>query len=81
MTDALALVQHALLLAALWVTVRVWLAVDRVVLRVSTVVLFCIGEYAWALLAFVVLCVAESAHQRFMADRRASGFYNGPWID
>lgn len=79
--DALPLLQHTLLLVAAWVTLRVWFAVDRVILRTSAFVLFCLGQYAWALLAFVLLCVAESAHRGLMAQRRAEGFYNGPWID
>ncbi|MBX9747229.1 MAG: hypothetical protein K2X34_10025 [Hyphomonadaceae bacterium] len=79
--DALSLLQHALLLAAAWAMLRVWFAVDRVILRVSVAALFCVGEYASALLAFILLCIAESAHRAIMAKRRAEGSYNGPWID
>lgn len=75
------LLQHALLLVAIWVLLRLWFAVDRVMLRVATIILFLVGQYAWALLAFVLLCVAESAHRGIMAKRRAAGFYNGRWID
>ena len=81
MSDALSLLQHALLLSSIWIVLRVWFAVDRTILRVSAVVLFCVGQYAWALLAFVVLCIAESAHRRIMAPKRAARIYNGPWID
>lgn len=81
MDDALSLLQHALLLVALWVLLRVWFAVDRIVLRVATIILFLVGQYAWALLTFVLLWVAESAHRGIMAKRRAAGFYNGRWID
>ncbi|MGE0046427.1 MAG: hypothetical protein AB7T08_11775 [Hyphomonadaceae bacterium] len=81
MNDALSLLQHALVLVAMWATLRLWFAVDRFVLRVGAVVLFCLGQYAWALLAFALLCVAESAHRGLMAQRRDAGFYNGPWID
>jgi hypothetical protein len=79
--DALFALQHALLLAAAWAVLRVWFAVDRVILRVSAVALFCVGEYAPALLAFTLLCIAESAHRAIMAKRRAEGSYDGPWID
>lgn len=79
--DVLALLQHALVLAAAWAMLRVWFAVDRVIVRVSAAALFCVGEYASALLAFSLLCIAESAHRAIMAKRREAGFYNGPWID
>ena len=81
MNDVLSLFHHALLLAGAWAILRAWFAVDRLVLRISTVILFCAGEYAWAFLAFVLLCIAESAHRGIMAKRRAAGFYNGRWID
>ena len=71
----------ALLLIGMWAMLRVWFAIDRVVLRISTVILLLVGLYAWALLAFVLLCVAESAHRGLMAQRRDAGFYNGLWID
>lgn len=75
------LLQHALLLVAIWVLLRAWFAVDRVMLRLATIILFLVGQYAWALLTFVLLCVAESAHRGIMAKRRAASFYNGRWID
>lgn len=81
MNDAVSFLQHALLLVGIWAILRLWFAVDRVVLRVSAVLLFLVGQHALALLAFVLLCVAESAHHGIMAKRRAEGFYNGPWID
>jgi hypothetical protein len=81
MTDALSLLQHALVLVAMWAMLRLWFAVDRVVLRVATFILFLVGQYAWGLLAFVLLCVAESAQRGIMAKRRAAGFYNSRWID
>ena len=81
MNDALSLLQHALLLIGMWAMLRVWFAIDRVVLRISAVILLLVGLYAWALLAFVLLCVAESAHRGLMAQRRNAGFYNGLWID
>lgn len=75
------LVQHALLLIAAWTILRVWFAVDRVVLRVSTAVLFCAGHYPLALFTFVLLCIAESARRGIMAKSRAEGSYNCPRID
>lgn len=81
MNDVLSLLQHALLLVGMWAMLRTWFAIDRLVLRISTIILLLVGLYAWALLAFVMLCIAESAHCRLMAQRRAAGFYNGPWID
>lgn len=79
--DLPSLAQHALLLAIAWGLLRVWFAFDRLICRVSTIVLFFFGQYGWALLAFALLCIAENAHLTLMAQRRASGFYNGPWID
>lgn len=81
MDSALSLLQQALLLVAAWAMLRIWFAVDRLVLRVTAAALFCVGEYAPALLAFILLCIAESAHRAIMAKRRAEGSYNGPWID
>ncbi len=80
MDDALSLLQHALLLVAIWAVLRLWFAVDRATLRVATIILFLVGQFAWALLAFVMLCVAESAHRGIMAKRRAAGLYNDQWI-
>lgn len=81
MNDALSLLQHALLLIGMWAMLRMWFAIDRVVLRISTVILLLVGLYAWALLAFVLLCVVGSAHRGLMVQRRDTGFYNGLWID
>jgi len=81
MSDPLSLAQHALLLIAAWAVLRVWFAFDRLILRASAIVLFCLGHYAWAFFAFVLLCIAESVHRGIMAPRRAKGSYNGPWID
>lgn len=81
MNDAPSLLHHALLLIGMWAMLRMWFAIDRVVLRISTVILLLVGLYAWALLTFVVLCVAESAHRGLMAQRRDAGIYNGLWID
>lgn len=75
------MMQHALVLVGVWALLRAWFAFDRLICRASTVVLFCLGEYGWALLAFALLCIAENAHRALMAQRRAGGFYNGPWID
>jgi hypothetical protein len=81
MIDLPSLAQHALLLIGAWALLRVWFAFDRLIYRAGTIVLFCIDQYGWALLAFVLLCIAENAHRALMAQRRAAGIYNGPWID
>ncbi len=81
MSAALPFLQHAMLLIAVWAMLCIWFALDRVILRTGVIVLFCVGQYAWALLVFGLLCVAESAHRGIMAKRRAAGSYNGPWID
>ncbi|MBY0569495.1 MAG: hypothetical protein K2P70_19455 [Hyphomonadaceae bacterium] len=75
MNDALSLLQHALLLIGMWAMLRMWFTIDRVVLRIGTLILLLVGLYAWALLAFVLLCVVESAHRGLMAQRR------DVWID
>lgn len=62
--ELLTLAQHALALAVLWLLLRVWFAIDRHVLRGAVMILFCLGQYGWALLVFVMLCIAERAHWR-----------------
>jgi hypothetical protein len=79
--DIPSLAQHALLFVGAWAALRMWFAFDRLICRVGTIALFCIGQYGWALLAFALLCIAENAHRALIAQRRAGGFYNGPWID
>lgn len=79
--DVPSFVQHALLFAGALLALRIWLSVDRAVYRASTVVLFCTGQYGWALIAFVLLCIAESTRRRLLAEDRAAGLYDGQWID
>lgn len=79
--ELVSIAQHALMLAAVFASFRLWLAIDRLFFRFSAIVLFCLGHYGWALLAFALLCIAESAHRSLMAERRAAGLYNGRWID
>jgi uncharacterized membrane protein len=82
MTDNLVtLAEHTAFVLGAWIVLRVWFAFDRFICRVSTIVLLFLGQYGWALLAFALLCIAENAHRALMAQRRAAGFYNGPWID
>lgn len=73
--------QHVLVLVLAWAGLRTWFTFDRLILRVGVMVLFCTQQYGWSLLAFVVLCIAESAHRRTMAEKRATGLYAGAWIE
>lgn len=79
--DIIAIGQHILVLAAFVAFSIFWSKFGRLVLGSSTIILFCLSEYGWALLALVLWIMAVDAHRTFMAQQRAAGFYNGPWID
>jgi len=79
--DPVSIAQHLVVLIGFFAFCGVWARIGRPILGWGAVLLFCVGEYGWALLALWLWSAAQSAHRRFMAQERAAGFYNGRWID
>jgi hypothetical protein len=46
----------------------------------GAVVLFCLGEYGWALLALFFWLILDQVHREEMFKLRFYRIYNGPWI-
>ena len=63
--------------AVCWILTRI----GRRLFGWGAIILFCIGQFGWALLIFWVWCIAEREHRRDLALDRAAGAFNGPWID
>lgn len=79
--DPVSIGQHVLVVIAFFVFCWLWTRFARLVFGWGAILLFCIGEYGWAFLALLIWYADECAHRRFMAEERAAGFYNGPWVD
>lgn len=47
----------------------------------AALILFCVGEYGWALLAAFLWLVLDQVHRERMFKLRFYRIYNGPWID
>ena len=79
--DPVSFGQHVLVLIVLLAVCVVVYLYGRFIAGWSAVILFCMGQYGWALLAFILWRAFEDAHRREMFELRAMRFYNGPWID
>lgn len=79
--DPVSIAHNLLLLLVILGFCQVWARFDRLVLGWGAILLFCIGQYGWALIAAWLWSAAERAHRRFMVEERAMGFYRGRWIE
>jgi len=69
---------------ALMVLAGLCVIIDAYGRRISgwaTVILFCLGEYGWALFALFWWLVFDSVHRERMFKLRYHRIYNGPWVD
>lgn len=80
MIDAVQVAQNAMMLIALMAALWLIMRFGRLILGVSFVILFCFGHFGWAFFAFWLLGIAEGAQRQSMAELRAAGLCNGPWI-
>lgn len=79
--DPVSLGNHLIVLGVLWAICVMIDLYGRLISAWSVVILFCLGQYGWAFLAFLIWLAFERAHRREMFEVRALRLYNGPWID
>lgn len=79
--DIFSVLHNAALLAALLTCCAVVYLCGRFLAGWSAVILFCLGQWGWALLALFVWHILEREHRAEMFRVRLLRVYNGPWID
>jgi|CXWL01.1.fsa_nt_gi hypothetical protein len=79
--DLVSFGEHVLVLAAVAAVCVVIDLYGRILTGWGTVVLFCLGEYGWALLAGFLWLILNDIHRAEMFRLRILRIYNGTWID
>lgn len=79
--DPASVAHNVALLIAFFAVCWIWARLGRLILGWGAIVLFCAGQYGWALLVVWVWAIAEREHRRLLAEERAAALYDRQLTD